>query len=250
MKNKSLEIDSATLHIMAMLLMLSDHAWSTLFPGIRFLTSIGRLAYPIFAFMLVEGYFHTSDFKKYIKRLLIFALISEIPFDLMISGQWFSPYHQNVLWTCVISLLGIKIIDTIRNKRKIWLTLLSGVAIILVSFILGMILFVDYFGAGILISYTFYYFRGRKWWCYLGQLIVMYWLNVEMLGGYCYIIDLFGHKFEIVEQGLALFALIPIWLYKGKQGYHSKAFRYFCYSFYPVHMLVLVVIGYMMEYYI
>ena len=67
-------------------------------------------------------------------------------------------------------------------------------------------------------------------------------VNVEMLGGLMYPIHLFGNEFEICQQGLALLALIPIWLYRGRQGYHSKPFQNLCYGFYPVHMLTLAVI--------
>ena len=57
-----------------------------------------------------------------------------------------------------------------------------------------------------------------------------------------YPVQLFGVEFEFCQQGLALLALIPIWLYRGRPGYHSKLFQYSCYAFYPVHMLVLVLI--------
>lgn len=101
---------------------------------------------------------------------------------------------------------------------------------------------VDYYGAGVLTVFVFYFLHGRKWWCFLGQLAALYWLNVELLGGLMYPVQLFGMEFELCQQGLALLALIPIWLYRGRQGYHSKPFQYLCYAFYPVHMLLLVVV--------
>lgn len=67
-------------------------------PGVADLC--GRLAFPIFAFMAVEGYFHTHSFQKYALRLLLFAVLSEVPFDLMYGGTWFYPVHQNVTGRC------------------------------------------------------------------------------------------------------------------------------------------------------
>ena len=95
-------------------------------------------------------------------------------------------------------------------------------------------------GAGVLTVFAFYLFRGRKWWCLLGQVLTLYWINVELLGGLMYPIRLFGMELELCQQGFALLALVPIWLYRGRQGCHSKPFQYACYAFYPVHMLVLV----------
>ena len=98
---------------------------------------------------------------------------------------------------------------------------------------------VDYNSVGIITILVFYFLRGRKWWCLLGQFAALYYLNVEVLKGLSFEVSVFGMNFMIVQQGLALLALIPIWLYCGRQGLHSKAFQYFCYFFYPVHMLVL-----------
>mgnify|MGYP000783556992 CR=1 FL=1 len=97
-------------------------------------------------------------------------------------------------------------------------------------------------GAGVLTVFAFYFFRERKWWCLLGQLAALYWLNVVVLGGQMYPVTLFGREIELCEQGLALLALVPIWLYRGRQGHHSKAFQYACYAFYPAHMLVLALL--------
>ena len=67
----------------------------------------------------------------------------------------------------------------------------------------------------------------------------MWYINIEILSGFSYQVDFMGQTHFIVRQGFALLALIPIWLYRGKQGYHSKSFQYICYAFYPVHLLVL-----------
>lgn len=112
------DLSAAALHILAMALMLMDHLWATLLPAQEWLTCAGRVAFPIFAFMAVEGYFHTHDLKKYTLRLLLFALLSEVPFDLMYGGTWFYPVHQNVIWTLLLGILGIHLMETVRKKQK------------------------------------------------------------------------------------------------------------------------------------
>ena len=98
------QLTSASLHILTMGLMLCDHLWATVVPGNQWLNTLGRLAYPIFAFLLVEGYFHTRSVKGYALRLLALALVSEIPFNLMYGSRLFYPVHQNVIWTLLIGL--------------------------------------------------------------------------------------------------------------------------------------------------
>ena len=112
------DISTAGLHILAMTLMLMDHLWATLLPAQEWLTCAGRLAYPIFAFMAVEGYFHTRSFRKYALRMLVFAVLSEVPFNLMCGGTWFYPVHQNVIWTLLMGLLGVHLLETVRRKQK------------------------------------------------------------------------------------------------------------------------------------
>ena len=236
------DISAAVLHILAMVLMLMDHLWATLLPAQDWLTCAGRVAFPIFAFMSVEGYFHTHNFKKYAQRMLLFSVLSEIPFDLMYGGTWFYPVHQNVIWTLLMGLLGIHLMETVRKKQKPWVYVLVSAGVVAAGWILGTLCMVDYYGVGVLTVFIFYFFRGRKWWCLLGQLLALYWVNVQMLGGLMYPIQLFGMEFELCQQGLALLALLPIWLYRGRQGYHSKPFQYACYAFYPVHMLILVLV--------
>ena len=240
--SKNFELTAAVLHIIAMTLMLMDHLWATLLPAREWLTCAGRVAFPIFAFMAVEGYFHTRSFKKYILRMLLFAVLSEIPFDLMYGGTWFYPVHQNVLWTFLLGLLGVWLMEQVRKKGKTCMYLLACLLVVLAGLVLGTLCMVDYYGVGVLTVFVFYFLHGRKWWCFLGQLAALYWLNVELLGGLMYPVQLFGMEFELCQQGLALLALIPIWLYRGRQGYHSKPFQYLCYAFYPVHMLLLVVV--------
>ena len=241
---KKIDISAAALHVLAMTLMLMDHLWATLFPSLDWLTCAGRIAFPIFAFMIVEGYFHTHNFEKYVQRLFLFALLSEIPFDLMYGGTVFYPFHQNVIWTFIIGLCGIHLMERARKTNKIFSYGFTSLAVIIAGFLLGTVSMVDYYGAGVLTVFVFYFFHQRKWWCLFGQIMTLYWINVEMLGGLMYPMTIFGIEFELCQQGLALLALIPIWLYRGRQGYHTKPFQYLCYAFYPVHMLLLYMILY------
>ncbi len=238
-KKLSIETTSFSLHVLAMATMLCDHLWGTIVSGNDWLTCIGRLTFPIFAFLLVEGFCHTSNLKRYAKRLFLFALLSEIPFNLAMGSSLLYPFHQNVLWTFLIALWLLSRNERAKRSGKLWRRILTGAASIALAYILGLITFVDYHHAGILTVLAFYFFRGRKWWQYLGQFLSLYYINVEMLGGLVYEIPLFGQTFTLHQQGFALLALIPIWLYRGRQGHHSKAFQYFCYWFYPVHLLIL-----------
>ena len=236
---RRIETSSLSLHIMAMAFMLCDHLWGTIVPGNDWLTCIGRIAFPIFAFMIVEGYFRTGNLKKYAGRLFFFAILSEIPFNLAMGSRLFYPVHQNVLWSFLISLGLIHWNEKVKAQKKLWIRLLVGCASVLIGYIAGLLTMVDFYHAGILTVLVFYFFRQRKWWCYLGQLICLWYINVELLGGFAYELQLFGETYFFVRQGLALLALIPIWLYRGKQGYHSKTLQYVYYAFYPLHLLIL-----------
>jgi hypothetical protein len=238
-KKFSFEITSCALHFLAMALMLSDHLWATVIPWqADWMTILGRLAFPIFAFMTVEGFFHTKNLKKYMLRMLIFALLSEIPFNLMMSGSVIYPFHQNVLW-CFLLCVGLMSLNEKAKKTgKWWIFGLTAVGTFLLGTLVGMLSFMDYMQYGVWMVLTFYFFRGNKWWNYAAQLLLMIWINKEV-GGMFYQWELFGHSFEFQQQSFAVFALIPIWLYNGKQGYHSKWLQYVYYAFYPMHLLIL-----------
>lgn len=232
-------INSFTLHVIAMILMLCDHLWACSILPQDLFSWLGRIAYPIFAFMIVEGYFHTSSFKKYVKRMFFWALVTEIPFNLMFSSSFIYPFHQNVLWTFLLGLLAMNLFEKIRAKNKFILTCIGFVGIVSFTYLLGFVLFVDYFGYGILMIFVFFLFRSKKWWCYVAQAACLFYINWEMISGLSVPVELFGHEFYFVQQGIACLALIPIWLYNGKQGPHNKLIQYGFYAFYPVHMLLL-----------
>ena len=156
--SNSFDLSAAALHIIAMMLMLMEHLWATLLPAQEWLTCAGRAAFPIFAFMAVEGYFHTHSFKRYALRMLIFAIISEVPFDMMYGGTWVYPVHQNVIWTLLLGLLGIHLMEKVRKKQKLLAYVLVSAVVIIAGTILGIICMVDYYSAAIRFSISAMHF--------------------------------------------------------------------------------------------
>ena len=132
--------------------------------------------------------------------------------------------------------------DWAKGKRKLWMRLTVALLSIAAGFLLGTVAFVDYHGPGVLMVLVFYFLRRRTWWAFALQLLCLGYINLEMLGGLVYEIPLWGETVVFHRQGFALLALIPIWFYRGKQGYHSKKWQYVCYAFYPVHLLLLGVL--------
>ena len=234
-----IEVTSTILHIFAMFCMLFDHMWIAIVYGNDWMNCIGRLAMPVFSFMIVEGYRHTGNLKKYIRRMFVFALISEIPFNLFISGSVIYPFHQNVLWTLLIGILCIHRIESAKRTGNKGKFLITSIIVTIGAYLIGMILMLDYNAAGVLTVLVFYFFNGDAWYHRMGQFIGLYYINFELLGGIYDAYNIFGNTFEFPRQGFALFALIPIWLYNGKRGVHSKRFQYFNYAFYPLHLLIL-----------
>jgi hypothetical protein len=244
-ERKRFEISSATLHIIAMTTMLIDHAMKTVVEYDGWIFVLGRLAFPIFAFMAAEGCYYTRNAKKYGLRLLIFALLSEIPYDLMKSGEPVDQYDQNVIWTFLIAFLCIMVYRAARSTRRRLIYIPAAIAVFLAGFLAATIAVTDYGGMGVWMVLIFYFLRERKWWMLILQFVLIAAINIMFLGGMGYGItfSFMGNIVEFPQQGFAVFALIPIWLYRGRQGYHSKPFQYFCYAFYPLHMLVLYLIS-------
>lgn len=219
-------MSSFALHIWAMLLMLCDHLQLTLLPDLPILRCVGRLAFPLFAFMAVEGYLHTRSLKKYLLRLLMLAVISEVPFGLLVSGSVFDPMHQNVIWTIILGLCCIRAFENISAGRKM---MLSAVVII-ASLAAAIIARVDYSSVGVLTLLAFYAFRGNTVHCRLMQLLSLAFINLVLLGGI---------GFAFPYQALAVLSLPIIWLYDGSQGPHNGFIKAANYLFYPAHMLIL-----------
>ena len=105
------------LKAIALFCMLLDHMWATIVPGREWMTCVGRIAFPIFAFELAQGYTHTHDLRAYAKRLLLLAVVSEVPFDMVAGGTYFYPWHQNVAWTLLAGLWACHCADRCRTAR-------------------------------------------------------------------------------------------------------------------------------------
>ena len=172
--------------------MISDHFGMMFFPDYGIFRIVGRIAFILYAFMLVEGYFHTKNQQKYLGKLFIWALISEIPFDLANYGKIFYPIHQNIFWTLFLSSIGIHFLE--KNKELGLKTLTC-----LVILFLALIFRVDYNIYGILIIWTFYYAKKLKF-NYIIPIIV---LSISA--------GLFLNKFQF----FAPLGLILVFLYNG-----------------------------------
>ena len=248
-KDKRTGITSFVLHIIAMILMLCDHLWGTFLTKYDILTCIGRMSFPLFASMLVEGFRHTSNRKKYVSRLFVFAVISEIPFNLMMASRLINPFHQNVLWSFLLGIVLMSIYDRIKENKHV-LGRLGGYAIVTVIFyLLGIVTFVDYYGYGILMIALFYFTEiqmSQSVFCKMLNMAIqiagMYWINCGMMKGLLLTFTIMGIPFKFYQQGFALLSLPLIWLYNGKQGYYNRGIKYFYYLFYPVHIAVLGVL--------
>lgn len=239
-QEKRFGLSSTTLRFIAMAFMLLDHMWATLVPGNNWMTYIGRMAMPIFAFLIAEGYAHTRSVKNYKKRLFIFGLISEIPFNLMVSGSAFFIFHQNVMFTLLIGLYAIEAVERMKKNPSPG-NLIKNVFILMGLSILATILFVDYNLMGVATVVLFHITRkaklGKLW-----QFTGMFFLNIVWHKGLMIPITLGSLQFEFSTQGFALFSLLLIWLYNGRKGSSNKVVQYFGYAFYPLHMIVLYLI--------
>ncbi len=219
MNKSAFGLNAGQLRILAMAFMLLDHLWATVMPGNLWMTMVGRMAFPIFAFQAAQGYEHTHDFRAYCKRLLVFGLLSEIPFNLMVAGSAVYPFHQNVMFTLVLGLYACKFWEE-RKFPKLAVVLL-----------LGVVTFPDYGYLGVVSVLMFHVFRNRPWAQLLGLAVI------NGLGYQGQVFPLFG--LEIPLQACAVFAWLPIRLYNGEKGRGGKALQYGSYIFYPAHMLLL-----------
>lgn len=176
---------------------------------------LGRLAFPLFCFLLVEGFIHTSNVKKYFLRLLAFALISEVPYDLTFRLTYFSFEKQNVFFTLLIGLavlIGLK-----KFEKRTPLNILVSLGIVGAGIFTAEILNTDYGGwIGVLMITVLYVLRDYP--------------LVKCLAG-CGV---------ILQNSISgMFSFIFIYLYNGERG---RQWKYLFYWFYPLHLLLLLFI--------
>lgn len=206
-------MNSFQLKCIAIVTMLIDHIGAILFPTVIGFRIIGRLSFPIFCFLLVEGFYHTRDVKKYMMRLGLFALISEIPYDLAFRNVFLEFQRQNVFFTL---LLGLFLMYILQRTNRMYI---KG-CYILLSMWIALVAGMSYDYRGILLILIYYTCRSNitaKVIC--GAAWNFLWTGVQHFGA---------------------LASIPIALYNGEKG---RSMKYLFYVFYPVHLLILYFIS-------
>ena len=217
-------MSSFVLKIIAILSMVIDHSGYLIFDKFSFMNYMGRLAFPIFAFLITEGYIHTSNFKKYVYRLLIFGIISQIPYMLFFNNNTFT---LNILFTLALGLITISIYNKFKNK-------LFGFLSVIWFAVLAHFLHFEYGWFGISIIFIFYFFKKEK--TYMN---ILFFITTFI--NYIYY---FSKTLRIEYLLIILFctlALVPINLYNGKKG---KNIKYFLYLFYPLHLIALYILDF------
>lgn len=209
---------SFSLKFLACILMFIDHLAHILPNPLAFYFHLlGRIAFPIFAFQLTEGYIHTKNVKGYLMRLLILALISQIPFNL-----YFNNFPSlNIFFTLFLGLIAIHIYSTLKYK---------SISLIFIGIIICMatLLQTDYSWFGILLILVFYLFKNHKF-------ILVFSFTIITFAFFAISSNIFN--FNVMCLCLCtIAAIIPLLLYNGNQG---KKVKYLFYVFYPLHLFLL-----------
>lgn len=178
------------------------------------LRMIGRISFPIFCFLLVEGFLHTRNAARYAMRLGVFALLSEVPFDLALYGRPVYPEYQNVFFTLLLGLMVLIGFRAVEEKTDApWkVKRILEMLVFLAGAGFAELLHTDYAAFGILCIAVLYLFRRDRRYQLLAGCLVFLW------------------------EVTAPFAFLPIAFYNGKRGVGRK---YFFYAFYPLHLLML-----------
>lgn len=218
-------MNSFVLKIIAICSMFIDHLRYIVPTHPMFMAYIGRLAFPIFSFQIAQGYLHTKSFKKYLLRLFIMALVSQLPYQL-----YFNTTRLNIFFTLILGLVCIYIYDHYFKNKK-FLSIFTILIIIWLSEVANC----DYgwYGASIILS--FYIFKDK---------VIPMSTSFIILTLIFYVTS-YKSLFNINTFWLfscCISSLIPCLLYNGKQG---PKIKYLFYLFYPIHIIVLLLLAHL-----
>lgn len=221
-------LSQEALKLIACATMLLDHIGAVFFPG-SVLRDIGRVSFPIFCFLLAEGFFHTRSRKHYALRLCLSAVLAEIPFDLAFYGRLFGG-HQNVMLTLLLGLLAVWAVMELPHGG-------SKVLAVAGAMLAAEFLRADYGGTGVLLILMFALTRemGYRSLIRAGVMLFLF------AGMSSMVIGRLGN-FLITQQMLGVLAIVPIALYSGEKKTGSGWVQRGFYLFYPVHLLVLALV--------
>jgi hypothetical protein len=214
-------LDGTTLKLLAMISMIFDHVGDNFFPGQTWMRIIGRIAMPVFAFCLAEGFAHTRDSGKYLMRMGLFALISEVPFDLVVTGKVLEFSHQNIMFTFFLALMGLSCFEKLTEKKTRAGTAAGGF-LLLAFTVLSLLLGLDYNMLGTGLVFVFYLLRNKA-----------HALRC-LAGAVCHVL--------LRNMGIYWFGLLgflPILCYNGKKG---RGLKQLFYVFYPAHLLIIYLV--------
>ncbi len=245
-------LSAFALKIIAIVSMLIDHVGAVLLPNVIELRYIGRLAFPIFCFLIAEGYAHTKSAPKYLSRLGLFAIISEIPFNLAFSGELLSFSRCNVFVTLFLGLLSVMLFDAVLKWDG-----LSGFVSHLIALVpvVSLAASADYLGCdygkyGVVLIFIFHIFREHRFAALLVfaiSTILKYDIIAANHNAGTYLFEASDRKWYFVEstQMYCILAALPIALYNGKRGYGGC--KWLFYVFYPAHLMLIWLISVLLK---
>lgn len=213
-------LNSTALKLIAALFMVIDHMGYMFFPRVIWIRKVGRISFPIFAFFIAEGFFHTKDRRRYLLRMLLFAVISELPFDLAFFGKWYWKY-QNVMFSFALAILALMIFEKCRENGKWWGFALGLLGIAGCAWV-SVLLKTDYSYYAVILVAVFYVFRGAGRACSNGAALLFQVLD---------------HPHDV--QTWSILSFIPLMLYNGEKG---RGLKWLFYVFYPGHLLLMYAI--------
>lgn len=207
------KLNGTQLKLFAALIMVIDHIGAVILPQYIILRIIGRISFPIFCFMAAEGFYYTSDLKKYMLRLFIAGIITEPVYNLAFTGT-LQYMHQNVMFTFLCAAAAVYIGKMFPEKLRV----LSVIPFVFMAYIAN-VLNTDYGAFGVTLIWLFYILRDKKF------------INIAASG----VLQIAG---SVGIQRYSVFSLIPIALYNGRKG---KKIKYFFYIFYPGHLMIIYI---------